>query len=193
MQRLDLVCSKDEMKPALNYVKLNKDEVVASDGHVLVIHKTINLFGEDFVNSLPNKDLFIHRTDWKIICKSTVIRYEYNEGQISTFNKKGDLLDIIVLYDNEKVVKYPDLHLAVPSLCNETPSVIGINSKLLYDLTLAIYSDKNDSLLVDLKCSKLDEYGRSFGAMRVIPSNQESDLYNSDVIAVIMPVLNNKL
>jgi len=191
MQRLDLVCGKNELNPSLGYVKINKDEVGATDGHILVIHKTSFLFGENFADCLPgDKDIFVHYSDWKTICKSKVYSYEYKDNQILTFDKKDNLVDSVpVQYD----VKYPDLHLAVPPLkdCNKTPSVLGINAELLYNLSLGIYSSKKDRLYLDLKCSGLNEDGRPNKAVRVIPIDKNSDLYNSDVIAVIMSVSNN--
>ena len=53
LPKLHLVCQDySQIRPIMNYILVTKDDVVATDAHVLVIHKTRDLFDEHFINKM---------------------------------------------------------------------------------------------------------------------------------------------
>lgn len=51
----------DPLRPVMKYALLTKEDFVASDAHILVVHKTKEVFHEDFVKQIPKSGIFLSR------------------------------------------------------------------------------------------------------------------------------------
>ena len=69
--------ANDELRPAMNYALVTKEEVAASDAHILVIHKTAELFPEEFIKEIPKAGLLMGKALLQDLNKSSVRSLRY--------------------------------------------------------------------------------------------------------------------
>ena len=79
--KLYLVCDAWELPPQFGYVKVDKDFTIATNAHIIVKHKTSELFKDDFVSSLPENGIMIHANAIKLICKSSTIKISLSDDK----------------------------------------------------------------------------------------------------------------
>jgi len=51
----------DSFRPIMNLAKITREQTVASDAHILVVHKTRELFNDQFADSLPEDGILVGR------------------------------------------------------------------------------------------------------------------------------------
>ena len=61
-------CNKNDIRVVFEYILVTKEEVVATNMYIMVIHKTKAVFDEDFIKAMPDRFL-MHRSQWADICK----------------------------------------------------------------------------------------------------------------------------
>ena len=171
--RLDLLCSKDELRPVMNYVKVTKDWCEATDAHIGARVRTSIVLGDDFIERIPEEGILIHREDWKRITQANHIVWKSKDVIRLIFNKKRDVL-IEVEYESE-VGKYVNLEAVIPQGEQVEVKQIGVNPKLLDTLGKALGVEW---------ALKLMFFGQN-QAIKVCPISAENE---SDYQAVIMPV-----
>jgi hypothetical protein len=141
--KIQNVCAKDELKPVLNYVFVTKKDTVATDGSIIIIHSTIDLFGNEFASMVPEDGICIHWTDFaKIGGKECSLEWK-TEGVIKiTYPKARPVF--IESIKQDSIGKYPNYMAVIPDGGNnEEITEIGINPSLLLTLTEAITTFKN--------------------------------------------------
>ena len=129
LPQLHLACVKDETRTALEHIQIDKAYTVATNAHILVWFETSNIFDQDFIDQLPEKDpIYIHSEDWKKIFKQEFFSLENNV--IKAQGKGRPILIETVELD----VKYPNFKVVIPN-SNETPlkeiNAIALNIPLL--------------------------------------------------------------
>ena len=135
LPKMSLICSRDELRPQLNYVLITKDHVIATDCHALVKHPTEELFSDEFIEAMPDR-ILVHKINWKLMEKShNFIFYTNNQIQV-IYN--GYSICIPCKTEDEIEKKYPNYE----ELFNEkTESVegIGINPVLVDSVKKAMF------------------------------------------------------
>ena len=78
LPKLELCCTDDDLRPALQHVLVTKSDVVATDAHILVVHKTADLFTAEFIDKMPER-MLIHKKLW-IEMRKKHLRIEFHDG-----------------------------------------------------------------------------------------------------------------
>ena len=186
LPKLHLVCQDySQIRPIMNYILVTKDDVVATDAHVLVIHKTRDLFDEHFINKMPDRFL-IHMNQWKRIClKHYNIEFDNDEiivqhhGYQNAFKITMEGEKPASLLHSYGGFEYPLYNkVLLPDSEIQAVENIGLNPILVDKLTKAMFSP-NDAT----KNLKLTFYGSNRHIM-AHPVNSE---YSAK--ALIMPVM----
>lgn len=90
LPKLHLVCSTDKLRPSFKHVMITKENIVATNAHVLIELKTKYYFNDDFINDMPDK-MFIHKNNFKQL---TLLSYGYK------YNAEKQLIELF--YDGYK-------------------------------------------------------------------------------------------
>jgi len=135
---LDLLCAKDELRPAMCHVFITAEVMVATDAHVLGVIPTEELFDEEFISKIPEGGFLMHPEDFK-----KVVAYKgafwKTEGTIKLIDpKKRDI--IIEAHTEEAIGKYPNWAAVIPggSDCTAEISSFGIDASLAARLQKAL-------------------------------------------------------
>lgn len=67
-----VIAKVDELRPCFNAALVKKDETFISEGHIMIIHKTVELFDEEFTNAVPKEGLALEYNVLKAICQKSV-------------------------------------------------------------------------------------------------------------------------
>jgi len=133
--QLELSCSKDELRPIMNYVKIDKDFTVSTDAHVMSVFKTVDVFEDEFIESLPEYAILIHREDWAKLknCSNVDLKISKTSKVLEvSYPKKRDVL--IKVETEKEVANYPLWQNVIPTDDNSVRvplNDIGVNANLL--------------------------------------------------------------
>lgn len=175
MMKLDLITSKDELRPTMCHILVNKSECVATNAHVIGVVPTSEIFNSQFISELGESTILIFSTDWKKLHNATAITWKDREKNIiEVFYKKGRPA-LFEAETEENVGKYPNWHNVIPEQSGETANMC-FNPSLLIDLSKAL----------DFTNVKLTYSGAANRAFRVDGLKKEDD---SKAYGIIMPVL----
>lgn len=128
--KLHLVCAVDELRPAMEHICIEKEFTFASDTHILVRHRTSEIFKEDFVTSLPEQSIMVHRRAVELICKKATVKIALTDDktQIQLHQLDGSIISYKIYNDRS----YPNANSIIPDLIDMKPvDKIGLNSTLL--------------------------------------------------------------
>jgi len=126
-----------DMKEVMFYVFVDKNVIYASNSHVLIKHKTDEIFSstDDFIDSIPDTGILIH---WKHFKEMT--RYGCDNHQIENNlikYKYDNLWCYIPFKINGDELKYPNAESVFPKDMKAVDK-IGIDSRLLKMATEAM-------------------------------------------------------
>ena len=135
--KLDLIASKDDLRPIMNFIVVSKINCVATNGNVLGVVPTGEIFDEDFINDLPEDGILIHREDWKkLYDTSSIFIHDIDSKTIKIIYPKKR--SVIIEFSTEDAEgKYPKWDSVIPKSEGET-SEMNINPRLLALLTKAL-------------------------------------------------------
>ena len=177
--KLHLVCSNDDLRPTLNCVCVNKEFTYATNANILVRHKSSEIFEEDFISSLPDKEILIPATAISIICKKSTLKISLTDDkqQIKLHQVDGSII-FYNLYDDGCV--YPNCEKIIPDE-NKYCSIdkIAINAKLLFYLS--------EGLGCNVPIMKMYFYGPS---KAILVKSEYCDYVGA--IGIIMPCMINE-
>ena len=174
LPKLHLACAKDALRPVMEHILITKDEIVATDAHILAILKTKDVFSDEFIAEMPERFL-IHKSQWKDF---------YNGAFNFTFKDKA----ICVHYNGYEVlhkiknegdsIKYPNYDAFIPNQ-SDTKSLceIGLNAFSLKTIVEAL------TFPYDVKTVKLQFFGAN-RAILVTPTNVDCNSRG-----IIMPAM----
>lgn len=132
---MHLACASDELRPSMQHVEVTKESVTASDAHVLITHRTLDIFSTEFVDAMPDK-FYIHWRHWAQLCKPHIF-LEFKDGLIEQHmpGYKNVFKPVI-----ETDWKYPAWHNLMPDKSKRQPiSRISINPGLFNVISKAFF------------------------------------------------------
>lgn len=187
LPKLHLACANDDLRPMMNHILITKDEIAASDAHVLIIHKTKSFFDEVSIKKMPERFL-IHKNQWKEICKAhDSIEFDNNQIIVGYNNEYTISYDIIVEsnyiprdFVGLKVSgSYPNYNAVLPNeKTKKEVGAIAFNPDMINKLISAMFFP-----YTDVKNIKFEFYGPD-RAIIVSPTSQDIE-----VKALLMPVM----
>lgn len=171
--KLDLACTKDDTRPAMNHIFVTPKVCVATDANVLVVVPTHMIFNYDFAKNVPDEGILIHREDWKKLLSYDVV-YWKNEikGNIieAVSSKKRKL--IIEAETQEKVGKFPNWEAVIPSEeMTKNISTIGLNFEkaltvqkaLNFESCKLVFTDSLRPILVYSRDNSINDRSEPYG------------------------------
>lgn len=175
--KLDLVCSKDDMRPAMTHVLVKKDVMVATNAHIMAIVPTKEMFRDEFIEDIPEEGMLIHREDWKKMLPYTVATWKTKGEVIKCIDSKKRPL-LIEVENQQEVGVYPNWEAVIPTeemrKGTELDS-IGVNLEFAATLQKAL----------GLPSCKLDFSGKS-RAIYLTAANEED---SNGQYGIVMPVM----
>ncbi len=186
LPKIHLACANDSLRPVMEHILITKDEIVASDAHIIVIHKTENIFDEESIKAMPERFL-IHKNQWKEICKNhDRLTFKNNQIIVNHNNTYNFCFDIS--FENDYAPKgykgyyagnFPDYKKVIPTKFKESVYEIGLNPKLLKNLVDTMFFP-----YAEVKNIKFTFYGKD-RAIIVEPADSSVPT----VKGLIMPVM----
>jgi hypothetical protein len=134
---------KDQLRPVFSYAFVTKKKTVATNANVLIAYDTKELFGEDFVNVLPDEGILLDADTLKDMAKRDVQLISLN-GKIEVKHLiKGEYkTSYFDFKTQEQVATFPNWEMVIPKKTKgKVPAAIGINAKLLTQLQNAMGFD----------------------------------------------------
>lgn len=175
--KLHLVCANDDFRPNMECICIGKEFTFASNGHILVRHKTSELFKDEFIASLPEESIMVHKRAVKLICERATVKISLTDDkkQIQIHRLDGS----VILYKLYTDRAYPDANKIIPDLKDIKPiDKLGINSNYLDRLS--------DGMGCDIPILNLNFFDQS----KVIYVTSHHTDYE-DAVGIIMPVIIN--
>jgi len=127
LPKLHLVCADDELRPAMQCVFVKKDFLFASDAHILVKHKTSEIFKDEFVASIPDEGIMIPRKAWYIMCRKSTFKVTLADSKIELHQLDGSVIAYKLVSE-----RYPNADSVIPNPKKLKPiDEVGLNSALL--------------------------------------------------------------
>lgn len=174
LPKLHLVCGDDYIRPITHHILVTKEEICATNAHILIIYKTKDVFSEEFIKNMPKRFL-IHSNQWKNFCKkhrainfvNNCIEVEYPDYTTS----------YKVKYENDDFLYpvYNNVLLSESEKCYI--GNIGINSDYISILTKAMFYPS------EIPTVKMTFYGEHQHVI-ITPS-----IIERDVKGLIMPTM----
>jgi hypothetical protein len=183
----------DELRPVMCHAKVTKEETVASDAHILVVHSTADLFPADFITHIPEDGLYFGRSLLMDLSKPSAKNIEMvklNDGPdlIRVTHELKHIHGVHRTYHEFKEVNassryYPDYNKVFP----EKPSVVQfVNLKPSYlDRLMKAMASHEDT-----KQGYVNMKMKFYGDGNAIVCTPLSDRYPS-CRGLIMPILEN--
>ena len=157
LPKLHLCAGNDDLRPVMQYVqvvKTNEETILGIPGTYAVATNAHLLAWAELGTYLGNKPgdinelnlpehFYIHSSAWKKLTSKKVVYIEYDNGHIKTYDKTGNILDIVPVMTedifNDKIGRFPYYTPVIESIkesIETKPSVnlIAFNSGLLCDL-----------------------------------------------------------
>jgi hypothetical protein len=139
--KLELCCITDKTRPAMGYVKITKETMVATNAHILGVLPTELLFDEEQIEQIPEEGFLLLASDFKKLREAHRRAFSTSLDTIHLWNKK-EALSIIPTATEANVGKYPNWQGVIPPPEMRTASLpqISLNAALLANLQLALTS-----------------------------------------------------
>jgi len=176
--KLYLVCDAWELRPQFQYAKVDKEFTIATNAHIIVKHKTSELFKDDFVDSLPENGIMIHANAIKLICKSSTVKISLSDDKNNIQLHQKDLSWIS--YNCQPGLPFPSTDSLFPELDKCQPlKEIALSANLLFNLA--------EGMGVRTKILHLYFYEPTKAIL--VKANNPDEYFS--VIGLIMPVMIN--
>ena len=176
---------KDPHRPIFDYALVTKEHTVATDAHIMVVHKTSELFDKDFVAHIPEEGMLLGGDALREMAKKTAQFIVFNReagtakglGTITVLHTKGGKA-IFEPETQEKIGTFPNWSGVMPKIeDNTTVMAIGIDARKLLRLQNALATET-----AGLKCYFTGESR----AILCYPTN--ADTQYPSAVGIIMPM-----
>jgi hypothetical protein len=132
--KLHLVCVNDDLRPHMEHICIDKEYTFASDAHILVRHRTSEIFEKVFVSSLPDTAIMIHKRAVALMCRKATVKISLTEDKKSV--QLHQLDGSVIVYKLYTDRQYPNANSIIPDLKDiKALDKIGINPSLLLRLS----------------------------------------------------------
>ena len=134
----------DALRPAMSYALVTREKTAASDAHILVVHSTKELFGPEFVKSIPEEGFMFTRELLVDLAKLSAQQIEYLEEtkqiKVTHFPKGKEPANryFDIKKQNMFTGKYPDFEKVLPKDKLKPLESICFNPAILVRLTKAM-------------------------------------------------------
>ena len=136
LSKIENCLSKDQFRPVLNFALLTRENIIASDAHVLAVLQTKDYFSDDFVTALGDKRYLIPRAACKALAAKKVQNVWLKDDCLHVLNGSEQ---IFPLETEERIGAFPAWDRILPKMEDKLPTEqIGINPKLMVALQDAI-------------------------------------------------------
>lgn len=149
LPKLHLICSKDELRPAGNYVQITRKDLRATDYTCLAIIPN-DQTGLN-VEELPEEAIYLHRESYKTLTASSIVNivYDRNNDQFVAYHKGSKPATIVPVSVMDE--RYPDFEPLIPEWDDVKPlPMIGVNPKILLNLAEAMAEQGQNTVNVGL-------------------------------------------
>lgn len=137
--KLDLACGKDDLREVMQYVKVTREVMVATNAHILAVVPTADMFNDEFIQAIPEEGVLIHREDWKKMLQYEIATWK-TEGEVIKLihPKKRNLL--IEVEKEEDISRFPNWEAVIPDAKDRVVELnqIRINFELGVELQKAL-------------------------------------------------------
>ena len=135
--KFNLLTGKDKLRPMFQNVFLTREDVVATDAHVLGRIPTSEVMNQDEADKIPEEGILIAGEDWKRLLGANWIGFDAPGIIRATFAKKTDAL---IPYKLQKEVgTFPNWKQVTPPRANiDAINHIGLNASLFHRLQEAL-------------------------------------------------------
>jgi hypothetical protein len=146
LPKLHLICSKNILQPALNHVRITRQDLQAANGHVAAIVPTDSLSITN-KNELPEEPIYLHFENWKLLTAASIGSVIWDaERSHFVVIYKGNKPNAVVPVSTDPGGNFPDIPAVLPRWEDAEPlKCIGFNAKSLSDLVEAI-SDPTEKI-----------------------------------------------
>lgn len=135
--KFHLLAGKDKLRPMFQNVFLTREDVVATDAHILGRIPTTEVMNQEEAAKIPEEGILIAAEDWKRLIGANWIGFDSPGIIRATFAKKTDAL-ITYKLQNE-VGTFPNWKQVTPQRANiDAINHIGLNASLLHRLHEAL-------------------------------------------------------
>ena len=135
--KFNLLTGKDRLRPIFMNVFLTREDVIATDAHILGRIPTSEIMNQEEAAKIPEEGILIAAEDWKRLLGANWIGFDAPGIIRATFAKKTDAL-IPYKLQNE-VGTFPNWKKVTPQRANiDAINHIGLNASLLHRLHEAL-------------------------------------------------------
>ena len=176
---------KDPHRPIFDYALITKEHTVATDAHIMVVHKTSELFEKDFVAHIPEEGMLLGGDALRDMAKKDVEQIILNKqsdkslpkNNITVLHRKGGKA-IFEVREHGGLDNFPNWSGVMPKIeDNTTVMAIGIDARKLLRLQNALATET-----AGLKCYFTGESG----AILCYPTNVDTQYPSA--VGIIMPM-----
>jgi len=149
---IHFACADDSMRPVLEHVFLTREHIVATSGHIAVVHKTEEVFSKPFIEGFPDEPFLIYKTFWAEMSSSKVNYLAWENGNIViTYRKKAPDGLVRPVADGGDEGSYPNWSAVIPDSDRVSLGLtdIGLNPDYLILIQKAFGLPKNSGLYFD--------------------------------------------
>lgn len=122
--------SDDLLRPVMCHALITKDETAASNSHILVVHKTSELFNQEFIDDLPEGGILVGKDALKDMALKNVqsVWYDPEIKLIKVIHQPTGGGEVINRYFEVKIPepggwKFPDYNKVWPEGVGEVPEI----------------------------------------------------------------------
>lgn len=138
--KLYLSTSKDKLRPVMQSILVTKENIVATDAHIMAVVPTALVFDEASIELMPDKGLLIDAQIWKSIYSAdSIFIYLEGDGYKIAGHFKNKPSAHFSAEINGTVGTFPNWQTVIPQeTARQEMLMTGINAKLLMNLADAL-------------------------------------------------------
>lgn len=143
---IHLLCSEDELRPAMCHIEILDGVATATNGYLIGKMSLSEYSGLDEVTIKRLSGKLIHRDAWKIMIDADTIAFDDDKSEYITYTKGG--IEARVAIKDRKELQFPDYHTLIKNIANGrygVRSFIAFNPKWI-ELSRKLFS--SDTLII---------------------------------------------
>ncbi len=177
--KLNLICGKDDLRPLMTYVKVTRENMVATNGHALGVIPTKKLFNEEFIEKIPESGFLILADDYAKLLTANGIEWS-SEKLLTYLDKKYNPCYVPIRFEEDDFT-YPNWEQIIPKEKDRTAQLnyVGIDLKIALSLQSALgfrsckftFSGLTKAIFVECASNQYDDCAESYGLLMPVMVN----------------------